>query len=171
MLTSSRPFRYSENNDNIGSRKLFITLAILRKTPNLYLIHPHGSSTLPLSAQQETKTTTSKSHLSELKLSALSLYSPCKIRSKKFPHSFEKQAIMGTINASRIKHPGPNGMNEKAARSSVCEVVSGPFTSSDLHNPRRPKSPPTNSRYSNLITTHSFSPLQTSLPILPYSIE
>lgn len=59
---------------------------------------------------------------------------------------------MGMINASRIRHPGPNGMNEKAVRCPACEVVSHPFTSSEFHTPQKPRPRPTNSTYSNLTT-------------------
>lgn len=149
----------------LALRRFFIVLTILRGTPNLYLIHPHGSSTLPLPAApayQETKMTTSKSHLSKLTLSSLSLYSPCKdpVSSKKCPHSFEKQAIMGIINVSRIRHPGPVWMRRHSD-----EVVSHPFTSSKFHTPQKPKPPPTNSTYSNLTTNPRFSPPQSFSPI------
>ena len=67
------------------------------------------------------------------------------VSSKKCPHSFEKQAIMGMINSSRTRLPGPNGMNEKAVRCPVCEVVSHRLISFEFHT-----SPDTNPTRSNL---------------------
>lgn len=170
LLTFSRPFRYSENNDYIGFKKIIHDARHPEEDakplphPSTWFLDPTSASDpSPAGNEDDDLEVASERISTKCPITLLPMQDP--VSSKKCPHSFEKQAIMGMINASRIRHPGPNGTNEKAVRCPVCEVVSHPFTSSEFHTPRKPGPRPTNSTYPNLTRTPSFSPPQTSSPI------
>lgn len=132
LLTFSRPSRYSENNDYIGFKKIIHDARHPEEDakplphPSTWFLDPTSASNpSPAGTEDDDLEVASERISTKCPITLLPMQDP--VSSKKCPHSFEKQAIMGMINASRIRHPGPNGMNEKAVRCPVCEVVSRPF--------------------------------------------